>query len=204
MKISEEYEFSRDDAYAEYMRGALLRQRPIVKSSFVASSVQSASTQAILDRPESEDAKYRNRPILNWQAVPNAKSIDKAVAKRDFDATQVQIIEDHRRKSKNSIGDAVSYGDSGMSKESRSKAIDSYMYSQGITFSADLISQFQKTFALTAFENTFSSLASLNPEMIKQTAIYDEKDVQPKWFYKFPFLRILFGFFMPDCEYKND
>lgn len=95
---------------------------------------QSASTKVLLERqantPKELDFEWFSRPLPTKQeaaAVPNAKTLDEAVGKRDFDPTQVAVVEDIRRKGRNTLGQSHARG---MTKETREKAIHAFTYSE--------------------------------------------------------------------------
>ena len=121
--------------YASYLERIAEEKRKIPKKP--ATTVQAASTQAILDRDPSRDAEWQSRPLAsNWLAVSDAinpdGSIDrdKAVNARAVTAQEVAIIEDTRRKSKNTSGDAISEGASSITPEKRERAIDALVFSE--------------------------------------------------------------------------
>lgn len=108
-------------AYIEYMAKELSKRPKRPKST-----VQCASTQAVLDRPVDQDLMHWMRPIpLNWKANPNAKTLDEVVGFRFFDATQVAIIEDIRHKARNTLGQTKL---SSVTPESKEKAIHAFTY----------------------------------------------------------------------------
>lgn len=128
IKKSDEYSQAKDGTTVESMVEHL---KAIPREKKPATVTQCASMQAIIDRDPKDDEKHFNRPmVLNWKAVPEAKSVDEAVNKRDYDATQVAIQEDIRRKGRNSLGDAVSMGASSISPETKERAVEAFNYSK--------------------------------------------------------------------------
>lgn len=72
-----------------------------------ASTLQCASMQAIIDRDPSKDAEHWNRPIpVNAQIKDSTGEV--YVAERQTTIEEVKVVEEYRRKSKNTFGDAVS------------------------------------------------------------------------------------------------
>jgi hypothetical protein len=139
MKQADEYFESKDPLYKELMVEALKAQR---REKTTPSTEQSASTAAILARPESEDEKWRNRPFLSPEQIYAHGKIDQARMLVDEDyyrqvtgfrkvtEQEVNLIEGMRRQSKNTLGDAVStMGASSVSQESKERAINAFMYS---------------------------------------------------------------------------
>lgn len=124
MKTSPEYSASKDYLYAMFMADEL-KARPYEKKP--ASTVQAASTQAILNRPKEKDAEWFNRPIpLNWKAKPDAKTTEEAVGTRAVTPEEIHIDENRRRASKNTLGDAVSGGARSVAPDSIERAISAY------------------------------------------------------------------------------
>jgi hypothetical protein len=116
-------------AYVERMAAELKEQRKNLPKHPI-STAQPASTKALLEaqekRAKEDDFLHWGRPIpSNWKAVPNAKTLDEAVGKKDFDASQVAVIEDIRRKARNTLGQSES---SSVSEESKQRARDVWLY----------------------------------------------------------------------------
>lgn len=109
-----------DWSYMNYMQAGL---RAIPTEKRVASTDQAPSTQKLLEMSDAELEEYRKRPLVAARA--NDANIETdyyaAVGARQISELEF-MIEDgpsgRRRKEKNTLGDAVSYGASGHSKES--------------------------------------------------------------------------------------
>ncbi len=124
MKSSPEYSNSKDYLYTMFMVDEL-KKVPYEKKP--ATTIQAASTQAILSRPKEKDEEWFNRPIpLNWKAKPDAKTQDEAVGMRQVTPQEIQVEETRRRGSKNTLGDAVSGGARGVAQDSVERAISAY------------------------------------------------------------------------------
>ena len=106
-------------------------------------TVQAASTQAILDRPKELDEQWQNRPlpestIKEAQALKAAfdsgdpQLISKLTNQRDLDPKEVLLIEAIRRRPKNTTGD---YKYASASKERIEAAENAYLFSPGVKFS---------------------------------------------------------------------
>jgi len=127
-----------DPEFKEYL-DRIVEERKKRIPKIPPSTVQPASTQAILDRPVEDDLKHWLRPIpKNWCANPEAWKIlqddplnleaQKAfVGAKDFDPTQVAIVEDIRGKARNTEGQSEK---SSVTPERKEKAIHAFHYSQ--------------------------------------------------------------------------
>lgn len=100
-------------------------------------AMQPASTKRLLMMTDEEHAEHMKRPVPTWEqalAVKGALNedgtidMDKAVAARPITAQEVAVVEDIRRKGRNSQGDAVSYGASAFTSERREAAVDAFIY----------------------------------------------------------------------------
>jgi hypothetical protein len=102
---------------------------------------QEASTQRILDRPESEDEAWQKRPMPTWEearAVPGAKNpydmswdeLDSFVGKRQLDPHEIEIVTRLRHSGRgHTFGDAISEGATGATEESKERAVNALIYS---------------------------------------------------------------------------
>lgn len=117
--------------YAEDMAAllsAIPRDRP------TRTTVQCASTQAILDRDPACDEEWFNRPwpesvIAQSRALRDAKSDEeraRLVNQIALDPVQVQVLEAHRRQSKNTLGQSEL---SGITEDAKRLAIDAFIHS---------------------------------------------------------------------------
>lgn len=87
-------------------------KRPQSEIDEFIASLQSESTRRTLSRPASQDAEWWNRP-LPAETIAASKRLEEAktdeergilVGERKLDPQQVQILEAHRRNSKNTVG----------------------------------------------------------------------------------------------------
>jgi len=136
MKIKE-IKQSLDTTYVRYMV-EILGKNPV---EHVKKEGQCASTQAILDRDPRLDEQHFYRSLPEIEKIyphgvpdPERASVDveyrkKALGFRDVDPLQVAAIEDIRRKGRNSQGDAVSQGASSVSKETKERAVNAFLFS---------------------------------------------------------------------------
>lgn len=113
------------------------------------STEQSASTQALLERqantPPELDFDWISRPLPTKEqamAVPHAKTTDELVGKRDFDPTQVAVVEDIRRKGRNTLGQSFA---SSVTKESKERAVHAFTYSPPSALTPDQIRKAEET-----------------------------------------------------------
>ena len=103
------------------------------------STVQAASTQAIINRPVSEDEAHYNR-VVSTEGQTTADMINKSdvelsklVGTRDFTVAEIMAAEAARKGVKNTIGQSEK---SATTPESRELAIHAYTYSQPAELSA--------------------------------------------------------------------
>lgn len=127
MKKTEEYSISKFSPYVEHMVENLKRTAPAKRP---VSTIQCASTQAILNRPKEKDAEHWNRPVLKeWMYNPDPKTpeeFDIAVAKRSVTLEEVVLVEGMRRSVKNTLGQQE---EPSLSKELKEKAINAFYHS---------------------------------------------------------------------------
>lgn len=95
-------------------------------------SMQSPAMQVALiaqkERNPSKDQEWSERPIPeNYLANPEARTQDEMVAKRELGIEETLLVEDIRRKSKNTRGQS---GLSSVDAEKRTKGIEAFTYSK--------------------------------------------------------------------------
>ncbi len=162
MKKSEWYPDPKNADLVRLMGQALanVKKRP-------PTTTQCASTQAILDRPVDQDEAHFNRSILNWKAVPNAKTDDERVGWRERDPSQVIVVEDIRRKGRNTIGQPNL---SGSTPETKERAEHAFSYSQPAALTHEQIQQVLSLNKLIRHELTARDLpAEPKPSVWKRT-----------------------------------
>lgn len=138
--------FQRDPIYADHAERMAKQMRETIPPQ-PRPKEQFASAQRILDRPESEDEAWQNRPLPTWEqagAVPFTKDPnemspeeqDAFVGKRHLDPQEIEIVRRLRESGRgHTFGDAVSEGATGVSIEKRERARDSVLYSPGFSYS---------------------------------------------------------------------
>jgi len=88
----------------------LKKGNPKIKSS----DKQEPSTERNLARDPSKDDEWIARLVNtvpdNWKAVPNAKTTDEAVAARPVTPQEITVVENTRRRPKNSFGQSNKRG----------------------------------------------------------------------------------------------
>lgn len=127
MKIKKSNFSFENQAYLDFMANQLANKTPKKQATID----QAPSTQAILNRPESEDFKWQSREApKNWKAVPSAETTDEAVGTRNIPVDQVIVYEKHRQSSKNTLGGPK---ESSVTNETKEKAVNAFMYYPGIT-----------------------------------------------------------------------
>lgn len=127
-----------------------------------ATTTQCASTQATLNRPKEQDEAHFNRVIEKyWEPTTE-------LGRKDFDPTQVAIIEDLRRKSKNTLG-ASPY--SSMTPESRERAIEAFTYTPPAALTPEQILKAKQTHVtqITEYQPTPEDLEQVIVETPKET-----------------------------------
>lgn len=94
-------------------------------------SLQPESTQKAIvaqkSRKPSEDNDYLLRPIENAVANPEAKSLDELTAKRTLGIEETLLVEDIRRKGRNTQGQSAQ---GSVSEEKRTAGIEAFTYSK--------------------------------------------------------------------------
>lgn len=132
---------------------------------------QCASTQRILDRDPSLDEEWFNRP-LPAEAIAQSKALREAktdeersllVAERKLDPGQVQIIEAHRRNSKNTMGQSEL---SATPEEAHHRAVEAFVFSPPAKLTAEEI---EKLVSLVGYSDP--PPAPREEKMIKQSVL---------------------------------
>lgn len=134
MKLNEGSFNPENKLYLDMMVGALNKhKKPSTRKNDATPeeirAIQSPSTQSVMDRPKELDGPdYWYRPITSaFLANTTAKNQDELVGKKDFDPTQVAIIEDIRRKARNTLGQPTKEG---FSAETKERAVHAFTYSK--------------------------------------------------------------------------
>jgi hypothetical protein len=114
---------------------------------------QCESTKLALElqktRPITEDSAWSLRPMNPaYLANPNAKTQDELVAKKNFDAAQVAIVEDIRHKARNTLGGPVV---SSVTPETREKAIHAFQYTPAAELPPEQIELVTKLEAIVSY-----------------------------------------------------
>ena len=115
-------------------------------------SLQPESTQKAMvaqkTRKPSEDNDRLLRPIENALANPEAKSLDELTAKRTLGIEETLLVEDLRRKGRNTLGQSV---DGSVSEEKRTAGIEAFTYSKPAVLSDADIKRIKKLNELEAW-----------------------------------------------------
>lgn len=117
---------SRDPAFIAYIK--MMKEELSKVPKKPASTIQCASTKALLEMTSEQLAKHRDRPLpTNWLAVPDAKNMDEAVPTRPVTIQEILLQEDIRHKSKNTFGQSEK---NGVSDERKRVAVEAFTYSR--------------------------------------------------------------------------
>ena len=131
---------------------------------------QSPSTARLLAMNEKELADYRDRPLADCQVKDKYGNI--VINKREIDPEIAVAYQEHRMKSKNTLGDAVSYGATSVSPEKREKAIDAYVCSQPVEITAEQATKLQELTPVKAVVASQSIEAKEEPKKGFASKIY--------------------------------
>lgn len=145
-------------SYAEMMATEIRKRHVKIPPT----TTQCASTVRALQlqktRPKEMDLDWASRPIdPSYLANPNAKTLDDLVNKKDFDATQVVIVEGMRKNPKNTLGAST---ESLATPEKKAKAVDAFVFTPPAALTGLQIMEAKNTIltAITKYAPTASDL----------------------------------------------
>jgi len=170
-RVGEPYTVSKQEDYVKRMVEETLKgPRP---GPVIPTTIQAKSTQATLDRDPKDDAKHIERlfgPMPEgWKAVPDAdmeteEGRAKGVAKRELGIDEVLLIEDTRRKPKNSVGQQETPT---LTPEAKQRAVEAFTYSKPADLSLEPAERLKNITKLEEIVNT-----PLEPEPPKKKGLW--------------------------------
>ena len=113
---------------------------------------QCESTKRLLALKDDDLSAYQNRPLpTNWLAVKDASNMDEAVNARLVTTQEVALVEDIRRKSKNTSGTLDLKGPSAEAKE---RAAQAFRFTPPAKLTPEQIERLSSLNLITEYEGT--------------------------------------------------
>jgi hypothetical protein len=161
-KKSDEYSQSEESAYVKAMTESFkalnIEKKPV-------STVQAASTQKLLSMTDEEAANHKKQRMFEWDNNINPTWNDQNRAEKDAEKVFAESVaksptrfmdsmraENLRRDSKNTMGDAVSYGATGFSENTKEAARQGFSYTPPAPLTKEQTARLTELNIITEYE----------------------------------------------------